>query len=184
MDIFPFLNLMAEKGASDLFFSVGAPVNVKIEGEAHPLTMPPLKPGEVKQIAYSVMNQKQIAEFESKLEMNLAISAERIGRFRVNVFMQRGEAGMVVRYIKSTIPPMADLGLPRDALLLALVGFNLGVEAGQLAIVACFLPVAFALRETPLYRRGIMTGGSLLIALIAFVWMLERVLDLNIITGR
>ncbi len=112
MDIFPFLNLMAEKGASDLFFSVGAPVNVKIEGEAHPLTMPPLKPGEVKQIAYSVMNQKQIAEFESKLEMNLAISAERIGRFRVNVFMQRGEAGMVVRYIKSTIPPMADLGLP------------------------------------------------------------------------
>ncbi len=79
---------------------------------------------------------------------------------------------------------LADLGLPRDALLLALVGFNLGVEAGQLAIVACFLPVAFALRETPLYRRGIMTGGSLLIALIAFVWMLERALDLNILTGR
>jgi len=79
---------------------------------------------------------------------------------------------------------LADLGLPRDALLLALVGFNLGVEAGQLAIVAAFLPVAYALRGTNFYRRGVMTGGSLLIALIALVWMLERVFDLSILAGR
>jgi len=79
---------------------------------------------------------------------------------------------------------LADLGLPRDALLLALVGFNLGVEAGQLAIVAAFLPLAYALRSTNFYRRGVMTGGSLLIALIALVWMLERVFDLSILTGR
>ena len=79
---------------------------------------------------------------------------------------------------------LADLGLPRDALLLALVGFNLGVEAGQLAIVAAFLPLAYALRSTNFYRRGIMTGGSLLIALIALVWMLERVFGLSILTGR
>ena len=79
---------------------------------------------------------------------------------------------------------LADLGLPRDALLLALVGFNLGVEAGQLAIVAAFLPLAYALRSTNFYRRGVMTGGSLLIALVALVWMLERVFDLSILTGR
>ena len=79
---------------------------------------------------------------------------------------------------------LADLGLPRDALLLALVGFNLGVETGQLAIVVCFLPLAFLARATSFYRRGIMTGGSLLIALIALVWMIERVFDLRLLTMR
>lgn len=79
---------------------------------------------------------------------------------------------------------LADLGLPRNALLIALVGFNLGVEAGQLAIVACFLPLAFLVRATSFYRRGIMTGGSLLIALVALVWMVERVFDLRLLTLR
>lgn len=75
---------------------------------------------------------------------------------------------------------LADLGLPRDALLLALVGFNLGVEAGQLAIVAAFLPVAFALRRTVFYRRVVMTGGSLLICALASVWLAERAFDLKL----
>ena len=79
---------------------------------------------------------------------------------------------------------LTDLGLPRDSLLLALVGFNLGVEAGQLVIVSVFLPLAFMLRSTPLYRRGLMHGGSLLIALVALIWMLERIFDLRIITLR
>ena len=75
---------------------------------------------------------------------------------------------------------LADLGLPRDALLIALVGFNLGVEAGQLAIVAVFLPTAFRLRRTWLYRKMLFVGGSALIALIAAVWLLERSLDLRL----
>jgi len=112
LEIFPFLKVMVDKGASDLFFSVDAPVNVKIEGITYPLTMPHLAAGEVKQLAYSLMRQKQIAEFEARLEMNLAISAEKLGRFRINVFMQRSETGMVIRYIKSKIPPIAELGLP------------------------------------------------------------------------
>ena len=70
---------------------------------------------------------------------------------------------------------LADLGLPREALALALVGFNLGVEAGQLAIVAVFLPLAFVLRRTTAYRRGVMVGGSLLIAALAGIWLIERV---------
>ena len=73
---------------------------------------------------------------------------------------------------------LADLGLPRDALLLALVGFNLGVEAGQLAIVAAFLPLAFALRRSVFYRRVVLWGGSLAIAAIAAAWFIERAFDL------
>jgi hypothetical protein len=76
---------------------------------------------------------------------------------------------------------LADLGLPRDALALALVGFNLGVEGGQLAIVAVFLPIAFALRRTTFYRRGVMVGGSLLIVGLAGVWLVERVFDLKLL---
>nr|WP_278187156.1 PilT/PilU family type 4a pilus ATPase [Acidovorax temperans] len=112
VEIFSFLNLMVEKAGSYLFFSVGAPVNLKIEGITHPLKMPALRPEQVKQLAYSVMNERQISEFAAKMEMNLSISAENLGRFRVNVFVQRGETGMVIRYIKNKIPPLAALGLP------------------------------------------------------------------------
>ena len=69
---------------------------------------------------------------------------------------------------------LVDLGLPRDALALALVGFNLGVEDGQLAIVAVFLPLAYSLRRSWFYRRLVMVGGSLVIALLAAVWLCER----------
>ena len=73
---------------------------------------------------------------------------------------------------------LADLGLPQDALVLALVGFNVGVELGQLAIVAVFLPIAFALRRTKFYRVGVLTGGSILVALLAGWWFIERAFDL------
>ncbi|HEX9183080.1 MAG TPA: HupE/UreJ family protein [Burkholderiales bacterium] len=76
---------------------------------------------------------------------------------------------------------LADLGLPRDALLLSLVGFNLGVEAGQLAVVCLLLPAAFGLRRHWVYRRVAFVGGSALIALLAAVWMVERVFDLKLI---
>jgi len=75
---------------------------------------------------------------------------------------------------------LADLGLPRHVLLPALVGFNIGVEAGQLVIVACFLPVAFLLRNTWLYRSVTLVGGSLAIALIAAVWLTERAFDIRL----
>lgn len=75
---------------------------------------------------------------------------------------------------------LADLGLPRDTLVLALVGFNLGVEAGQLAIVASFLPLAHAIRSTGFYRRAVMFGGSLCIVIIAGIWFAERAFDLRL----
>jgi hypothetical protein len=76
---------------------------------------------------------------------------------------------------------LADLGLPRDSLLAALVAFNLGVEAGQLAIVGVFLPLAYALRATVLYRRVVLGAGSGAIALLASVWLVERALDVQLV---
>jgi hypothetical protein len=76
---------------------------------------------------------------------------------------------------------LADLGLPQGALLLALVGFNLGVEGGQLTIVSIFLPLAFWLRGTGFYRRWVLIGGSLAITLLASVWLIERVFVLKLL---
>jgi hypothetical protein len=77
---------------------------------------------------------------------------------------------------------LADLGLPPGALALALVGFNLGVEVGQLAIVAVFLPIAFALRHTWFYRRVILLGGSIAIAVLAMIWLTERAFDVTMLS--
>jgi len=76
---------------------------------------------------------------------------------------------------------LADLGLPRDALALALVGFNLGVEAGQLAIVVAFLPWAYGLRRSAFYRRVVLWGGSLAIAVVAAAWFAERAFDFKLL---
>jgi hypothetical protein len=74
-----------------------------------------------------------------------------------------------------------ELGLPRDALYAALIGFNVGVEIGQLAIVGVFLPVAYALRPTRLYSRVIMVGGSACIIILAAGWFVERAFDIALI---
>ncbi|HTA64204.1 MAG TPA: PilT/PilU family type 4a pilus ATPase [Xanthomonadaceae bacterium] len=112
MDIEYFLKLMAEKNASDLFLTTGAPVNMKVEGKLYALGNTGLPPGLVKKIAYSLMDETQVAVFERDLEMNMAISVSEAGRFRVNVFKQRGELGMVIRSIKSEIPSIEQLKLP------------------------------------------------------------------------
>ncbi|OOZ39570.1 type IV pili twitching motility protein PilT [Solemya pervernicosa gill symbiont] len=112
MDITPYLKMMVEQKASDLFLSVGAPAHFKIEGKLVPVREEPQKPDAVKDLAYSVMSGDQIKDFEETLEANLAISLPDIGRFRVNVYRQRGEVTMVARYLVSEIPSIADLGLP------------------------------------------------------------------------
>jgi hypothetical protein len=74
---------------------------------------------------------------------------------------------------------LADLGLPKDALVLALVGFNLGVEVGQMAIVMAFVPIAFWLRATGFYRKGVLTAGSMAVALVASWWFVQRAFDIQ-----
>ena len=112
MIITPLLQLAASKSASDLFFSVGAPVNIKIDGIAMPVNAQTLDVDVVKRIAYEMMSPQQIADFESYLEMNFSFRAEGIGNFRVNVFRQRGNIAIVVRYIKTKIGNSEDLNLP------------------------------------------------------------------------
>lgn len=107
-----FLRLMVEKNASDMFFSVGAPIHLKVEGMTVPITGQPLAPGAVKTIAYPILQQHQIEEFERELELNLAYSLAGLGRFRVNLFRQRGETAMVIRYIKTRVPTLDDLQMP------------------------------------------------------------------------
>jgi twitching motility protein PilU len=113
VDVFPYLQLLYERGGSDLFFSVGAPPHMKVEGHSQAVGERALQAGEVKRQAYQLMTQKQIMEFERDLEMNLAVSVQNAGRFRVNVYYQRGEVSMVARLIKSQIPNLDELGLPK-----------------------------------------------------------------------
>ncbi|MCL5043521.1 MAG: PilT/PilU family type 4a pilus ATPase [Gammaproteobacteria bacterium] len=114
MDVFEYLHALVEQGGSDLFFSVGAPVNMKREGEFTALDDKRLGSADLKQLAYQLMNQKQAAEFERELEMNLAIGIPEVGRFRTNIYFQRGEVAMVIRHINNKIPRIAELGLPRS----------------------------------------------------------------------
>jgi twitching motility protein PilU len=112
MIVTPLLQLAASKNASDLFFSVGAPVNIKIEGVAMPVNAQILEAEVIKRIAYEMMTPRQIAEFESSLEMNFSFRAEGIGNFRVNVFRQRGNTAIVIRHIKARVGNTEDLHLP------------------------------------------------------------------------
>ena len=75
---------------------------------------------------------------------------------------------------------LTELGLPTGALAVSLVGFNLGVELGQLAIVAVFLPLAFVLRHTPFYQRGVLVGGSWAALLVALAWFVERAFNVSV----
>ena len=116
---------MAEKQASDLFFTAGAPIQIKINGVVMPINSQVLNPAAVKKIAYEMMSEYQIKEFEKTLEMNLGVSRSEIGRFRVNVFRQRDSVAMVIRFVKPDIQSIEELKLP--AILKDLVIEKLGM---------------------------------------------------------
>lgn len=112
MDITPYLKLMVEKEASDLFLTTDSPVKVKMEGKSTSVGKTILTGELTKAAAYGIMNEKQITEFEDRLECDFAIPLADQARFRVNVFRQRGEVGMVLRRIPNAIPTIAELGVP------------------------------------------------------------------------
>lgn len=112
MEFKDYLKIMVMKDASDIYLTTGAPPCAKFDGVLKPIEKASLPAGKVKEIAYEVMDEEQIAAFEKKPEMNLALSEPGIGRFRVNIFKQRNQVAMVVRNIKTDIPDMESLGLP------------------------------------------------------------------------
>jgi len=108
----PLFKLMVEKKASDLFFTSNAPIKIKIEGQILPVNKQVLAPDTVRQTAFALMSPEQRAHFLQEWELDFAISEPGLGRFRVNVFMQRGSPAMVLRYITADMPRLETLGLP------------------------------------------------------------------------
>jgi twitching motility protein PilU len=104
--------VMADKKASDIFMSVGAPINIKINGVAVPVNQAIMTPDTVRQLLYEILNERQIREFEEDMELNTAISVEGVGSFRISAFRQKGAPAVVVRYIPNVIPNIDTLGLP------------------------------------------------------------------------
>jgi len=112
MDMMPYFKLMAEKSASDMFFCTGTEPQIKIDGVIRPVGMKQLEPGDVTSFAMGLMSSDQAKEFEKTMEMNFAVPLSGVGRFRVNIFRQRGEVSIVVRYINSVIPRFEEMNLP------------------------------------------------------------------------
>jgi twitching motility protein PilU len=117
MFITPLFKLMADKQASDLFFTAGAPIQIKINGVVMPVNNQVLDPEQVKKICYELMTEARVREFETGHEMNFAMrgqsdAGEALGNFRINIFRQRNTVGMVIRFVKPDVPSFESLNLP------------------------------------------------------------------------
>ena len=112
LSISQLLQAMVQKEASDLFFTAGARVSMKIGGTLRPISMPELTADMVHQLAQELMNEVQAQQFAATHEMNFGYSLSGVGRFRVNVFRQRGATAMVIRRLSGSIPTLTELGLP------------------------------------------------------------------------
>ena len=130
MDISKLLALMVEKGASDLFLTAGVPPSIKLNGKVVPVTNTPLTPELTREVVLGLMNEKQREEFMQNLELNFAVSARGIGRFRANAFYQRNLAGAVLRRIETKIPQIDDLMLPEVIKELAMTKRGLIIFVG------------------------------------------------------
>lgn len=130
MDFEKLLSLMVEKGASDLFITAGVPPSMKLNGKVVPVTTTPLSPEKARETVLSVMNDSQRIEFAASKELNFAVSARGIGRFRCSAFYQRNLAGMVLRRIETNIPTLDDLRLPEILKDLAMANRGLVMFVG------------------------------------------------------
>jgi twitching motility protein PilU len=121
--------LMADKQASDLFISCGAPINIKINGIVSPISTQPMDVETVRRVAYELMTKDQAREFENEMEMNLSYLDRSVGNFRINIFRQRGTISLCIRYVRSNVPPFEELKLPPVLL-------NLVMEKRGLVLIA------------------------------------------------
>src|SRR5277367_3856219 len=127
----PLFKLMVEKKASDLFFTSNAPIKVKIEGQIYPINKQVLSPAAVRSICFGLMTPQQIETLQRELEIDFAISEPGLGRFRVNIFYQRGYPAMVLRYITADMPRLDSLGLPDTLIELAMLKRGLILLVGS-----------------------------------------------------
>ena len=104
--------LMAEKKASDIFLSVGAPINIKINGNVMPVNQQTMDSATVRALLYEVITDVQKRDYEGTLELNTGFTFPGVGSFRISAFQQKGSPAVVVRYIPAVIPAIDTLGLP------------------------------------------------------------------------
>jgi twitching motility protein PilU len=126
----PLFKLMVERKASDLFFTSNAPIKIKIEGQILSVNKQVLTPETVRQTAYALMTSAQREHFVAEWELDFAVSEPGLGRFRVNVFMQRSYPAMVMRYITADMPRLDSLGLPEVVSELTLLKRGLVLMVG------------------------------------------------------
>ncbi len=107
-----YLKAVVDAAGSDLFLTAGAPPASKVAGVVRHLPLPPLKAGQVRTLAELFMREDQLREFDARMEYDLAIRVGELGRFRVNIYQQRGEMALVLRHIPSRIPTIEELKLP------------------------------------------------------------------------
>jgi len=157
MFVTPLFKLMADKQASDLFFTAGAPIQIKINGVLMPINNQVLDPEQVKKICFELMSEVQVKEFESTSEINFA-HRDRVaqGNFRINIFRQRNTIAMVIRYVKPEVPPIDSLMLPPilKELIMQKLGLILVVGAtgsGKSTTMAAMID----------YRNSVQTGHIL-----------------------
>jgi twitching motility protein PilU len=113
MFVKPLFKLMAETHASDLFFTAGSPIQIKIKGDVVPVNSTVFDAAGIKRIVYETMTDDQVAHFEKEMEINFSLVEPGIGSYRVNVFKQRGACAMVIRHIKHNVPTIEELQLPQ-----------------------------------------------------------------------
>ena len=158
MLVTPLFKLMAEKQASDLFFTCGAPIQIKINGTLMPINSQVLDSDQVRKICYELMSEAQVKEFETTHEMNFAHSGGDIGNFRVSIFRQKNTVAMVIRFVKPDVPAIESLGLPPilKEIIMEKLGLVLVVGSsgsGKSTTMASMID----------YRNGIKTGHILTI---------------------
>src|SRR5574339_190399 len=111
MDIRTLLKVMVDQEASDMYLTVEAPPTYRVHGSTTPANTPPFTNEQLEALALALMRGQQRGEFEEKMEMNLALYYKELGRFRVNIFRQRGNVGLVFRHIKAEIQTVEDIRL-------------------------------------------------------------------------
>lgn len=144
MEIEKLLKAMVDKGASDLFITAGMPPAIKVNGQVTPLASTPMSAELSRKLVLGVMTESQRKEFVATKELNFAIMAKVVGRFRCSAFYQRNLIGMVIRRIETVIPTLEGLGLPEvvDELAMAkrgLVIFVGGTGAGKSTSLAAMI---------------------------------------------
>jgi len=130
MNVKPLFKLMVDKKASDLFFAPFAPAKIKIDGKIMPVNKLEMTPKMVRQAAIELMSEDLLEKFTREFQVDFAISEPGLGRFRVNIFQQRGNVAMVLRYITSELPTLDELGMPEQVKELVMLRRGLVLMVG------------------------------------------------------